>query len=75
MSRLDLYYTSLDIAHTKAREIQDNEVYYDSCIWFDMPNMTMLGHGFGGKLTKYTITPENGTDDEYSGCRFTTDTG
>lgn len=58
MSRYDLYKGAVDLANKwKAKDVTEDEVYYDSCITWEMGANSFVTHGFNGQKRSYNAKP------------------
>jgi len=62
MSRMDLYMTGIEMSGKSAKELRENELYYDSCPVFSIVDGQFVGTGFDGKVTKFVMKPIKGLE-------------
>lgn len=61
MSRTDLYLLAMDLSGKKAEELREDEVYYDSCITYEMTPELYVAKGFNnGKRIGYKMNATKG---------------
>lgn len=83
MSRLELYRIAGDLLNKQTRDLQENSLYYDSCIRWNMyTNGSIISRGFNGlqreyntkiltpNMEKFEFWPKEGKG--YSGTVYTT---
>lgn len=61
MSRTDLYLLAMDLTGKQAHELREDEVYYDSCIQYEMSATEYVTTGFNnGRRIAYTVNATSG---------------
>lgn len=76
MSRLDLYQTALELYPDEVTDLQENDLYYKSCIRFELDGQAFLATGFNGKNATYIFAKNNtAQEDDKQTSYFVTPSG